>query len=158
VNRKAAVAISVLSLSALSGAATAALNLQSAISNLQSPISNLQSDMELTYINAGEIALAVFLSLVNNRVIEYFAIPLFERFKWDKSLLLYVSAITGFAIALLANADLFMPGLFTPLVSKIISAIIIAGGSNLIHDITTASTSSVAILRKITGKDEKIQL
>lgn len=92
--------------------------------------------MDLTYINVGSVALALALTLVNNRLIEYFVTPIFLRQGWDKGLILYVSAGTGLVLALLANVDLFMPGLWVhPLVSKILSSIIIAGGSNLIHDI-----------------------
>ena len=114
--------------------------------------------MELTYINVGSVALALFLALVNNRLVEYFAVPLFERFSWDKGLLLYVSALTGFVLAILANADLFAPGLFDPLASKIISAIVIAGGSNLIHDLTKPGQTMIFRKVKPTTEVEKVQL
>lgn len=97
--------------------------------------------VELTYINVGSVALALFLALVNNRIVEYFAVPIFERFHLDRQWLLYVSALTGFVLAMLANADLFAPGLFAPIASRIVSAIVIAGGSNLIADVIGGSSS-----------------
>lgn len=89
--------------------------------------------MDITQPNT--LALALALALANNRIIEYFVAPICDKLEMDRFWLLYISALTGFALALLARADLFTPGLFDPFVSRILSGIVIAGGSNLIHDI-----------------------
>ena len=81
---------------------------------------------------------AIFLALVNERVITYFITPLFEKF-WPegKWLLLYISALTGGLLSFAAGIDLMGMtgiGLVYP-VNLIVSAILVGGGSNLLHDV-----------------------
>jgi hypothetical protein len=93
------------------------------------------------FINAQAVAVVVFLALVNNRLIEYFLVPLFEHYRADKKWLLYVAAVTGFALGMLATADPFAPGMFIhPMVSKVVTALLIGGGANLIHDVMDKKT------------------
>ena len=81
---------------------------------------------------------AIFLALVNERVITYFIAPLFEKFapagKW---MLLYIAAVTGGLLSFAAGIDL-MAGAGIELaypVNLVVSAILVGGGSNLLHDV-----------------------
>jgi hypothetical protein len=89
-------------------------------------------------INAAALAAVLFLAFVNMKVIEYVVTPLFDRFKLDKGLLLYVALLTGFGLGMTVDTTLFMPSLFIyPIVGRIVTAILIGGGANLIHDIAS---------------------
>jgi hypothetical protein len=89
----------------------------------------------VTFFDPGILAVALFLSLVVNRIVAYFATPIFEARKWDKRWLMYVSALVGLLLSWAANLNL-LPGLFpNPLVGMIVTAVIVGGGANLIHDI-----------------------
>jgi len=81
---------------------------------------------------------AIFLALVNERVITYFIAPLFGKF-WEEGcwLLLYIAALTGGLLSFAAGIDL-MAGAGIELaypVNLILSAILVGGGSNLLHDV-----------------------
>lgn len=81
---------------------------------------------------------AIFLALVNERVITYFITPLFEKFWQDGQwLLLYISAVTGGLLSFAAGIDL-MSGVGIQLahpVNLIVTAVLVGGGSNLLHDV-----------------------
>lgn len=82
---------------------------------------------------------ALFLSLLVNRIVEGIAQPI--RKQWPNlSLwwLIYVAWIVGGLLAFLANINL-VPDLFPdPLVGRVVSAVIIGGGANLIKSIFNA--------------------
>ena len=84
------------------------------------------------------ITTALFLALVNERVVEYFISPLFDKFYEEgRWLLLYVSLVTGGLLSFLAGVDLLAIAgveLVYP-VDLIVSAVLVGGGSNLLHDI-----------------------
>jgi hypothetical protein len=87
-------------------------------------------------INPGALAAVLFLAFVNMKVIEYFVTPLFDRFKLDHGALLYIALLTGFGLGMTVDSTLFLPNLFVyPIVGRIVTAVLIGGGSNLIHDI-----------------------
>lgn len=89
-------------------------------------------------INPNALAVVLFLAFVNMKVIDYLIAPLFERFNLDKGLLLYVALLTGFALGMTVDTALFLPTLFIyPVVGRIVTAVLIGGGSNLIHDIAS---------------------
>lgn len=81
---------------------------------------------------------AIFLATVNNRLIEYFVSPLFEAYWPDgRRWLLYVAALTGGLLSFLAGIDLLAAAgvdLGQP-ANLIVSAVIVGGGANLIHDV-----------------------
>ena len=92
-------------------------------------------------MTSSAMGLAVFLSVLNAKIIEYFVTPLFDARGWDKRFILYVSLVTGLLIGLATGVDLI-----TPLAEQagqrvaypagmIITGILIGGGANLIYDI-----------------------
>lgn len=88
------------------------------------------------------LTVAGFLAMMNERLVEWFISPLFKRFGIDTSWLMYVALVTGGVISFLAAVNLF-PGMFAQeLVGVIISAIIVGGGSNLLHDVFGAAKRS----------------
>jgi len=80
---------------------------------------------------------ALLLAVFGNRVIEYFVTPLFEKKGWDKSWLLYIGAVPGFALSALGRLDLFaMLGIELPYMAGVVAtALAVGGGANLLHDI-----------------------
>lgn len=85
--------------------------------------------------------LAVFLALVNERLIEYFVAPIFDQRGWSQYIL-YVSLATGALISLAFGIDLFGPmaaaldmQMIAPWAGYILTAITVGGGSNLLHDL-----------------------
>lgn len=86
-------------------------------------------------------SLAVFLALVNERLIEYFVAPLFDKYGYA-DYLPYASLITGGLISLGFGPDLFGPlvqewgfPLSIPWSGYVLTAFVVGGGSNLLHDL-----------------------
>jgi hypothetical protein len=89
-----------------------------------------------TLINPEALAVIAALAVVNNRIVEYVAAPLFQARGWPRKHLLYVALATGVALGLLLNVELFIPGLFVSVwVGRVITAILIGGGASLLHDV-----------------------
>ena len=81
---------------------------------------------------------ALFLAVLNLKIVEYLIVPLFDKLGWDKFWLLYVAFGTGLVICLLAGIDLMAAvkiNFVSPWVGKVLTAILVGGGSNLIHDV-----------------------
>lgn len=79
---------------------------------------------------------ALFLSVIANRVIEAFVAPISK--KWpglDLWWLIYVSWAVGGAIGWIANINLFEAYLPDVLVGRVMTAVVIGGGSNLLADL-----------------------
>lgn len=98
---------------------------------------------------AGVLSLALFLSLVNERVVEFVIRPFVEAIlratgrpvESAGRILPYLSAVMGALISLGFGLDLFAPlavavGLEPAAwVTQVLTAIVVAGGSNLLHDV-----------------------
>lgn len=95
---------------------------------------------------ASTIATALFLALVLEKLIEMLVKPaLPEQYS---AYTIYVSAVLGVLFAYGLNVDLVTPTLeqagITPAldwVGKLITGLVLAGGSNLIHDLWPSETS-----------------
>lgn len=82
------------------------------------------------------LAIALFLSLVVNRIIEYAVKPVKQRYPdLDMWWLVYVAWVAGAALAWVAQINLFADYLPNPLAGLILTAIVVGGGANLLHDI-----------------------
>ena len=86
---------------------------------------------------AQTLVFAIFLAVVNERLVELFINPLFKKLRLDTVFLRYVALITGLAITVLAQVNLFelFPGWLPGWPGVILSGFLIGGGSNLIHTI-----------------------
>lgn len=82
------------------------------------------------------LAIALFLAVVNTKIVDYIAVPLKQRYPaHDFWWLLYAALVSGFLIGWYSGINLFAPYLPDPLVGRILTAVLIGGGSSLIHDI-----------------------
>lgn len=84
------------------------------------------------------LQIALFLALVNERVVEYVVAPLFDRY-WEEGrwLLMYVALVTGGLLSFLAGVDLLAVAGVTLAypANLIVSAVLVGGGANLIHEL-----------------------
>lgn len=87
------------------------------------------------------MGLAMFLSVLNAKVVEYFVTPLFEAQNWDKRYQLYVSLVTGLFITWVTKLDLISPvaqevgqQVIQP-AGIIITGILVGGGANMLYDV-----------------------
>lgn len=85
------------------------------------------------------LEVAVLLSVVNERLIEWFISPIFERFGLDTMWLMYLALVTGGVISWAAGVNLFEQFGLEGLPWVILSSIVVGGGSNLVHDLFGAA-------------------
>ena len=82
------------------------------------------------------LASGLFLAVVNMAIINYLAAPVREKKpKFDLWFLVYVALITGFLISWFAGVNLFADQIVNELLGRILSGILVGGGSSLIHDV-----------------------
>ena len=85
------------------------------------------------------LAIALFLVLVNERLVSWFITPLFEKFAVDTEWLKYVALVTGGVIVFLSGVNLFVAYMPNPLVGRVLTSIVAGGGSNLLYDTFSAA-------------------
>jgi len=81
------------------------------------------------------LAIAIFLSMVANRLIDALAVPIFERYALDTFWLKYVSWVVGGALVGLSGVNLFVAYLPNEVVGLVLTAIVCGGGANFINDL-----------------------
>ena len=82
------------------------------------------------------LTVALFLSVLTNRVVEAFVAPLKKRYPdFDMWWLVYVAWIVGGFVGWLANVNLFVAYIPSELAGRVMTAVVIGGGANLINDI-----------------------
>ncbi len=83
------------------------------------------------------LSIALFLAVVNKAIIAYVTDPIKRKFPLiDYWFLTYVALVTGAVIGWIAQVNLFpVEALPNVMVGRILTAIVIGGGSSLIHDI-----------------------
>ena len=82
------------------------------------------------------LVIALFLALAANRIIEGFVAPIKQKYpEIDFWWLIYVSWVLGGVLGWLSGINLFASYLPQELVGRILTAIVIGGGANLIKDI-----------------------
>lgn len=78
----------------------------------------------------------LFLAVVNMAIINYLAAPVREKKpELDLWFLVYVALLTGFLISWFAGVNLFEDQIANALLGRILSGILVGGGSSLIHDV-----------------------
>ena len=87
-------------------------------------------------MNAAELlAIATFMALVANRLIQALVVPLFEKFQWDKFFLQYISWAVGSGLVALSGVNLFATYVPNANVGLVLTAVVCGGGANLIADL-----------------------
>ena len=81
------------------------------------------------------LTVALFLATVANRLTEALIVPVFEKFKWDKFWLLYVSWVVAGIIVAFSGVNLFADYIPNPVTGQILTAIVAGGGANFIADL-----------------------
>lgn len=82
------------------------------------------------------LASGLFLAAVNTAVVNYLVEPVRQRFpELDLWWVLYVALATGFAISWFAGVNLFAAYVANELLGRILSGILVGGGSSLIHNV-----------------------
>lgn len=90
-------------------------------------------------IDSDAVGVVILFAIIVNRIVEYFFTPIFDKKKWDKMWLMYIALAMGLALMLLTNISVFTTDTFiAPIVGKILTGILVGGGSNLIYDILKA--------------------
>lgn len=92
-------------------------------------------------VMANVFAFAVFLALINERIIELLLKPVLEKI--DRMIFVpYVAMLTGLVISVVFQVDLITPlaeavGLqpLTPWAGYIVTGLLVGGGSNFLHDL-----------------------
>jgi len=84
------------------------------------------------------IETALFLVFVVNRFTAGAITPIFDKFKWDKFYLMYVSWVVGALVVFLADINLFAAYLpaNVEIIGRLLTALLAGGGANILHDIT----------------------
>lgn len=83
-----------------------------------------------------QFAIALFLAAVNKALVDYISAPLKKRrpdldFWW----LVYVAGVSGLLLGWFSTINLFAAYIPDPFVGRLLTAILVGGGSSLIHDI-----------------------
>lgn len=82
------------------------------------------------------LVLAGLLSTVNTAIVDMLKRPITQRFpEWDLWWFVYVGMATGFAIGWLAQVNLFLTIVPEEALGRILSALMIGGGSSLIYKV-----------------------
>lgn len=90
------------------------------------------------------LIIALFLATVNNRILEYLFEPIRRRYPtYDFWWLLYIALFTGGLLGWFSGINLFASYLPDPIIGRVLTAIVIGGGSNLIHRIFEKSPEVV---------------
>jgi hypothetical protein len=82
------------------------------------------------------LVIGTFLAIVNQKIIDYLAEPVRKRYPAiDLWWLVYVALASGAALAWFAGVNLFIDYVPDPLAGRIVTCLLVGGGSSLIHDI-----------------------
>ena len=74
-------------------------------------------------------------AVLANRLVEALITPLFDKFGWDKFVLLYIAwAVAGLLVGF-TGINLFAEFIAAPIVGQVLTAIVAGGGANLLHDL-----------------------
>lgn len=83
-----------------------------------------------------ELEAALFLSTANYAIVNYLADPIRTKYpNLDLWWLVYLAFATGVLLSLVSGVDLFTDYIANAFVSRIVTALVVGGGSNLIYAI-----------------------
>ena len=79
---------------------------------------------------------AALLAVTNTALVDYIKRPIQQRFpKLDLWWFIYISLVTGFAIGWFANINMFADVVDEVILGRILTAILIGGGSDLLYKV-----------------------
>lgn len=82
------------------------------------------------------LANGIFLAAVNKKLVDYLMTPVIRKFpKADLWWVLYLALATGFVISWLSGANLFAEMIDNVILGRVLSGLLVGGGSSLIHDV-----------------------
>ena len=81
---------------------------------------------------------AGFLAVIAERLVEAFISPVFKKLNWDTFFLLYVGLAVGGLVGWLSTLNVFAEFLPSELAGRVLTAVVIGGGSNLVHSLFAA--------------------
>lgn len=83
-----------------------------------------------------ELIIALFLAVANKSIVDYLAAPIRQKYpKLDLWWLVYVALATGGFIGWFSGVNLFAAYIPVPELGRILTAILVGGGSSLIYDV-----------------------
>jgi len=85
------------------------------------------------------LAVALFMAVVNERLVEWFVAPLFKKYKVDTLWMRYIAGVTGFVISFFAGMNLFGGFIGNAQLGTILTGIVVGGGSNLVHELFSSA-------------------
>ena len=105
------------------------------------------------------LSIALFLSIVTNRLIAAFTAPIKQKYPTlDMWWLIYVAWVVAGGLAWASGINLFDAYLPDPLIGRILTATVCGGGANLLNDIFKPGDeplTNVVILEQTTAPDEQ---
>lgn len=82
------------------------------------------------------MTVAILLAVANQKIIDFIVEPIRKHMPdMDLWWVTYLALATGVAISLSANINLFSDFVSTEITGKVLTAVLVGGGSSLIHDI-----------------------
>ena len=82
------------------------------------------------------LSAALFLSVANKAFVDYLIAPIRKKFPdVDYWFLVYIALATGAAIGWISEANVFGPYIPDLVTGRILTSLLVGGGSSLIHDI-----------------------
>jgi hypothetical protein len=95
------------------------------------------------------IALAVFVALMNERLVEVFIAKWFEHYKLDGFWLVPISWVTGGLIMAGTATNLFSWLFPSEIIGRIMTAIVVGGGSNMLHMVFSGVSALKDIAKRL---------
>ena len=89
---------------------------------------------------------ALFLSVANQKIVDYVATPVRRRYPAvDFWWLLYVALLTGALLGWFSGVNLFDAYISETFVGRLLTAVVIGGGSSLLHDIFDGPSAGILL-------------
>lgn len=84
---------------------------------------------------ASVLVVALLLATVNERLIEWFVSPVFEKYELDTMWLRYIAGATGFLISFFSGVNLLSSSVDNVYVGLVLTGLAVGGGSNFVHEL-----------------------
>lgn len=92
------------------------------------------------------LGIVLGITVLANRLVAALVAPVFEKYCWDKFPLLYIAWAIAGVLVFASGTNLFGGYFATPLIGKILTAIVAGGGSNILYDLTDKPLLNIGIV------------